>query len=297
MSGRSLGNRNRSPHPDRNRAYQLAEKYSRAHDLIVVNGSEITRDMPPGHNNAIFIEDANKLLIEDSLEVFREAQRQGAFVFWNHPNWVSQRADGVARLTDYHRFLIQENLLHGIEVVNDVTYSDEALQIALDNDLTIMATSDIHGLIDWQFGIPEGGHRPVTLVFATERSAEAIKEGLVNRRTVGWHNNTLIGRAEQLLPLLQACISVEKVQYQGAAAVANVFLKNASDASFILLDEGEYRFHHGADVVVLHPNTTTKLQVKTLEQLEAFDLTFRVMNAVTAPGEHPVLTLNVPVRQ
>ena len=79
---------------------------------MVIKGAEITRDMPPGHNNAIFIEDANKLEIADSIEVFRETQRQGAFVFWNHPNWVAQREDGVARLTDMHRYLIKENLLH-----------------------------------------------------------------------------------------------------------------------------------------------------------------------------------------
>lgn len=283
------------PHPDRNRAYIVAEQNARAHDLIVVNGSEITRNMPPGHNNAIFIEDANKLLIKDSLEVFREANRQAAFVFWNHPNWVSQYSDGVARITDFHRLLIQEKLLHGIEVVNDVTYSDEALQIALDHNLTIMATSDIHGLVDWQFGIPEGGHRPVTLVFSTERTAESIKDGLINRRTVGWHNNTLIGREEYLMPLLNACISVEKVQYQGMASVAEVFLRNNSDAQFIMLNEGKYRFHNDSDVILLHPNTDTKIEVKTLEQLSEFDLKFRVMNAVTAPNEHPILDMKIKV--
>ncbi|HHM21530.1 MAG TPA: PHP domain-containing protein, partial [Bacteroidetes bacterium] len=43
------------PHADRNRSYQIAEQNARAHNLIVINGSEITRKMPPGHCNAIFI--------------------------------------------------------------------------------------------------------------------------------------------------------------------------------------------------------------------------------------------------
>ena len=30
--------------------------------LIIINGQEITRSMPPGHINAIFLDDANKLL-------------------------------------------------------------------------------------------------------------------------------------------------------------------------------------------------------------------------------------------
>ena len=87
------------PNPDRNHSYVLGEKYARPYRLMVIKGAEITRDMPPGHNNAIFIEDANKLEIVDSLEVFREARRQDAFVFWNHPNWVAQRGDGIAKLT------------------------------------------------------------------------------------------------------------------------------------------------------------------------------------------------------
>ncbi|MDX1409595.1 MAG: hypothetical protein R3330_15715, partial [Saprospiraceae bacterium] len=51
------------PNPDRNRSFELARLYARPYDLIVINGSEITRDMPPGHHNAIFVQDANKLMI------------------------------------------------------------------------------------------------------------------------------------------------------------------------------------------------------------------------------------------
>ena len=53
---------------------------------MVINGQEITRKMPPGHINAIFLEDANPLLdLEDSVKGIIEANEQGAFVFWNHP--------------------------------------------------------------------------------------------------------------------------------------------------------------------------------------------------------------------
>ncbi len=283
------------PHPDRNRAYQLAEKYARPYNVLVVPGSEITRDMPPGHANAIFITDANKLLQDDPLAVYREARRQGAFTFWNHPNWIAQQKNGIATLTDMHRQLIAEGLLHGIEVVNEVTYSDEALQIALDNNLTIMGTSDIHELVDWTFKIAEGGHRPVTLVFAKEKTADAIKEALFDRRTVAWHNNTLVGRSEHLLPLLRAAITVQSADYQGPSAVATVVLKNDSDANFILANQSGYTLHDDAGIVMLHPNTTTKISVKTLEQLPEFELKFEVLNAVTAPGKHPAISLKVKI--
>ncbi|MCB0568912.1 MAG: PHP domain-containing protein [Phaeodactylibacter sp.] len=285
------------PHPDRNRSYEVAKDNARAYGLIVVKGSEITRRMPPGHSNAIFIQDANKLMIEDSIEVFREAKRQGAFTFWNHPNWTAQRPDGIARLTAMHLQLIEEGLLDGIEVVNDLTYSDEALQIALDYNLTIMGTSDIHGLVDWQYGIPEGGHRPVTLAFATERSAEAIKDALLNRRTVVWYNNTLIGREAQLVPLAEASLSVAKAAYQGPSSLAVVTVRNTSDVEYVLQSRSGYTFHTSTGLVVLHPQGETELQVKTLEQLKEFDLPFTVLNAVTAPNEHPDITLHVVIAQ
>src|ERR1700754_2049838 len=64
------------PHPDRNRSYELARAEAKDHNLLIIRGSEITRKLPdgPGHCNAIFIEDANKLLIQDSVAVFREAK-------------------------------------------------------------------------------------------------------------------------------------------------------------------------------------------------------------------------------
>ncbi|MEY3051596.1 MAG: hypothetical protein RLY31_1381 [Bacteroidota bacterium] len=283
------------PHPDRNRSYALAEEYARPYGLLIAPGSEITRDMPPGHTNAIFISDGNKLLMEDPVAVFREANQQGAFLFWNHPNWIAQRTDGVARLTDMHRQFIAEGLLHGIEVVNELTYSDEALQIALDHNLTIMGTSDIHGLVDWNFDIAGGGHRPVTLVLAEERSLPAIKAALFDRRTVVWHNNTLIGRAQHLQPLLEASVGVTRAYYNGTSSVAVVELTNRSDAEFVLLNQSGYRFHDDAGLVVLPPHGRTTVEVKTGEQLAAFELSFAVLNTVTAPGVNARLTLPVTV--
>lgn len=95
--------------PDRNRPYQLALELARGTDLMIIPGVEITRSMPTGHFNAIFIEDANEL---------------------NQP-------DGVAALSDMHRELLEEDLFGGIEVVNETSYSDEALEIAEQNKLTL----------------------------------------------------------------------------------------------------------------------------------------------------------------
>ena len=84
--------------------------------------------MPPGHFNAIFIKDANKFFDSDKKPLnfnraIREANNQGAFVFWNHPMWEANRSDGIAKLDPIHKDVIDKKLLHGIEVVNFDTFS------------------------------------------------------------------------------------------------------------------------------------------------------------------------------
>ncbi len=285
------------PHPDRNRSYKLALKEAKDHNLIIIHGSEITRRMPPGHNNAVFIQDANKLLIADSMEIFREAKRQGAFVFWNHPNWIRQRKDGVATLTEMHEQLIKEKLLDGIEVVNDHTYSDEALQIALDNNLTIMGTSDIHGLIEWDFNQSSAFHRPVTLVFGKEKNAESIKEGLMNQRTVVFYRNLLIGRDVFLKPLISASLQIKSAKYSGNTQVLVLEIENVSSVPFTLQNKSKYNFHNVSDIVTVAENAITKIEIKTLQLLENFELTFEVLNAINAPNKHPQISLNIAVNK
>jgi hypothetical protein len=114
------------PHPDRNQSFVEAKAAAGKQDILVINGSEITRNMPPGHINAVFVKDANKLIDVDltkeeemqaelnsrleeikgrdrkTMEFYalagmwpaekaiQAANDQGAFLFWNHPMWGSQ---------------------------------------------------------------------------------------------------------------------------------------------------------------------------------------------------------------
>ncbi len=285
------------PHPDRNRSYDIAIKEAVNHDLIIVKGSEITRKMPPGHNNAIFLSDPNKLLVDDSIQVFREAKKQGAFTFWNHPNWTPQRKDGMATLTDVHRLLIREKLLDGIEVVNDQTYSDEALQIALDNNLTIMGNSDIHKLIDWDFKVAKGGHRPVTLVFAKERNAESIKDALMNRRTVAVFKDLLIGRNEFLIPLIENSLKVTAAKYITKYNVLGVEIENLSSTDITLQNQTGYTLHNNNDIILLRSGEKTIIEVKTIERKPEVSLKFLVLSAVNAPNKHPSITIKTKIEE
>ena len=290
------GNGDDIPNPDKNRSFEIAKKYVK-NDLILVNGVELSRSTPLGHCNAIFIKDSNDFIIKDKIEVFEEAKKQDAFVFWNHP-YRKQEPYGIVELKDVHKDLIKKGLLHGIEIVNRDKFSDDALQIALDNNLTIMGNSDIHGLIDWEYEVSEGGHRPVTLVFAKERNQKSIKKALFERQTVVWHQNSLIGREEWLVPLIHASLEIESFEYKTNVSsykrdLAFVKIKNNSDARFILKNTSKYNFFMDIDVIEIPANETIELQVITREQLKKFNLEFEVLNAIFAPRKHPVIKLEV----
>ena len=321
------------PHENRNSAYIEAKRSASGTDLIVINGSEITREMPPGHINAIFVKDANKLykfdqkllpeakeLIQERaqgaelpeeqmqvienyalgnlyppLEALKEAKNQGAFVFWNHPMWGSQASDGIARLDEMHKEFITKDLLHGIEIVNTGTYSEEAFNIALDNNLALIGTSDVHDLIEWDYDAHNNEHRPVTLVFAKERNEASIKEALFDRRTVVVFKDRLIGKSEYLLPLLESIISISSNGYRKGTQILKIEILNNSSANMVLENLSEFNFADSDDLISIPKNGKVTLQVKTLEVLNNLDLKFRILNALTAPMQNPVIAFEIGI--
>ena len=314
------------PHPDRNRAYQQAvAALPDGSDLILIPGSEITREAPADHMNAVFITDANALLRESpnapkieaktpeeeqllaavpqqlidegvldyygaanqwpANEAVREANNQGAFVFWNHPYFTRAHRSAVARMTDFHQTLIETGQLHGIEIANGAFYSEEAHALALQHGLTLLGVSDIHDLIDWDYPPRFGAHRPVTLVFAKERSAAGIRAALFAKRTVVWFKNLLIGREAELKPLLKAVLDVKDAAYQNDLDVLDLTLTNNSDANIQLRNLSPYSFQHHGDDLTVPQHGKLKLSVRTLERLPQVELTFEVSNALLAPKQ------------
>ncbi len=303
------------PNPDRNRVYKVAKDFTdrvnKTADkkLIIINGQEITRSMPPGHLNAIFLDDANKLLHpDDSLKGIEEANKQNAFVFWNHPGWPAQRSDGIAKLDEFHRYLIDKNLLHGIEVVNELYYSEEALDIALKNNLTIMGTSDIHGLIDWLFKVPDDngsenknlpGHRPITMVFAKSKDKKSIKEALFEGRTAVFYNEMLIGKEEYLKPLIEKCLVINNVNNlnlgyseDGESSIKKIEIENISDAPFFLKNLSDFTFETNSDIITIYPNSKHTIAVRTRGN-SLGELKFEVLNGIIAPKKYAKISLIV----
>lgn len=83
----------------------------------------------------------------------------------------------------------------------------------------------------------------------------------------------------------------------GDSPVASVSLRNHSDASFMLENLSGFTLHEHPDIVLLPPNDSLELQVKTVDMLPAFDLRFKVWNAVIAPAQHPVIVVPVGIEK
>ncbi len=276
------------PHKDRNRSYQIAMREAKDHQLIIVKGSEITRSMPPGHSNAIFIEDANKLIQNNFIDAYKEAKKQKAFIFWNHP-YETPKNDDIAFLNEVNKQLMDSNLIDGIEIVNTHTYSTEALEIAYKRNLTLMGTSDVHGLIDWDYKMTQKGHRPITLVFSKDRSQEGIKSALLDHRTVVHFDNTLIGRDSLLIPLIDASLEIKKAYYEPKSLVLKVEIENNSSCDFILQNNTPFSLIESSDIIEIKGKSSIILQFRTKEKLDLFDWSFTALNAVNTPNNHPVI--------
>lgn len=284
------------PHPNRNRSYDLALEEAKEHELLIVHGSEITRSAPMGHNNAVFISDANLLVTNKAEKAFSEAKKQNAFVFWNHPAWHAQNSKGNPILSNFQKERIRKGELHGIEVINSVDYSEEALALALDQNLTIMGTSDIHGLIDWDY-TEKGNDRPLTLVFAKEKSLESLQEALFQGNTVAVYNSLLVGKPEFLVPLIQASIKINKATYLPKTQVLEVELENNSSSDLLFENQMEYNFYNSSPVFTVEAQGTYKLLIKTLVAKEGIDLRLKALGAFTAPKQQPVVEWKISVEK
>jgi 3',5'-nucleoside bisphosphate phosphatase len=220
-------------------------------------------------------------------EVLELANGQGAFTFWNHPSFSKPRA----KIDTFHKDVVRAGLLHGIEIANGSRYYENAHRLALKHDLALIGTSDVHNLIDWDYRPEDGGHRPVTLVFATAKTPDAARQALFARRTVVWWKNTLIGRPAELSALLQASLKVEKSAWSGNTL--RVSLRNNSDADFQLRNQSGLVVRRHGPVIEAGPNAMTVLEFRFAERQRRVELQFEVLNALVAPGEPGVIEFDI----
>lgn len=235
--------------PDHNRSFELAEEAAKRSDIILIQGTEVTRNMPPGHLNAIFINDADLIDIHKYRDALQAAKDQGAFIFWNHPGWVSQAPDGI-KWFDEHTELVEAGLINGIEIVNYNEWYPDALQWCMEKDLTIISNSDIHESLTSFLDKHEVEHRPMTLVFAKERSLEGIKEALFAKRTLAWFEEKVIGKEEYLLGIAKASLKLREPHLKNNKSEFRKLTNNSSFHFYFEYNGSEIHLRPGNEVII-----------------------------------------------
>jgi len=293
------------PHKDdiptnHSRSFEIAKAPGDALGMIVIRGSEVTRKMPPGHINAIFLQSNTPLDTAEWRDALKLAADQGAFIFWNHPGWTGQQPDGLARWYPEHTELFDNHLIQGIEVVNYSDYYPEVHRWALEKNLTMLGNSDIHDPIGMAFDTDRQERRALTLVFAAEKSPEAIKEALVAHRTAVLFEDMLIGWREYLEPIFKASVKVTNpsVTVKGKG-LAFVQISNSSDIDYQLVGDNRFDEISVSSRLVLHCGKTVLLQIRgtseTTTGKKPFELKYTVKNLKLTPEDGLQVVIPVEV--
>ena len=253
---------------DFNKSYEIAKKQGDAIGMLVIKGSEITRQKPLGHLNALFLKDSNKLDVADELAAIDEAVKQGAYILWNHPGWPND----TSTIYPVHRELIAKNKIHGVEVFNAWEVYPKVIDWCNELGLAPFANTDVHytsaNMYRGRF------QRPMTLVFASENSEEAVKEALFAGRTVACYNSTLSGKPEFLKSLIRESLSVKVINQEKGT----IEITNHSDVT--------YQIQYGTLMysVPLYPNQTMRANIRS-----GADVTFT--NCVVGKDRYVVTSL------
>ena len=286
---------------DRNTSYDLAATAAKGTDVIIVHGCEITSQiMPPGHFNALFVKDNNPIgkamdaagsdnQPKGADDAYRVAKSQGAFLTWNHPHWCRQAPNETVIYEEHEKYR-QEGLLNGVEIYNWWEgYSPEAHHWAVEHDLTLISGTDSHSPMFMDIDFMAGELRPVTLIFARERTLESIREALDNRKTAVFAENKVYGAEALLTPLLESCLKVEKVIM--TKNKLSILIYNASSIPVVLDKAPGSEEWQIARHLTIHPfehYTVTVYRLNKNEPLDTdvFDLHYTVDNFFTDAGVH-----------
>lgn len=259
---------------DLNFSVRESQSAAKNNGLLIIPGTEITRNgTTVGHFNALFTTDNNLIYDVDPVKAVRNAKAQGALVMHNHPGWRKKSLD----YTETEKTLYDEGLIDGVEVINFHEFYPGIVDRAREKGLFISANTDVHGATANDHG-RSGFDRPMTLVFAKEKTLESVREALEAKRTLAYGFGAVCGEEQLLKDFFAASmkVTVNRIGTQ------NVYLTitNTSSITYVI-KRGD------SNQVKLAPFHSVQFSMpKTRETL---DLT--VLNMYCSKDGHPVVSL------
>lgn len=257
---------------DLNTAVQISQKIGKSYGLTIIPGLEITRDANEiGHFNALFTTDNNLVYDPDPYQAILNAKAQNAIVQHNHPGWKRK----TLAYSEFQAKVYGEGLVDGVEVVNGDEIYPGIVDRCVKEGLYITANTDIHATTAADYGV-NGSDRPMTFIFAKDKSLESVREALEAQRTLAFAFNNVWGADQLLKDLFLACVKVEQV------AGRKYLLTNISSIPFVLQQKGANRVH-------LDPSTSVFMSVPK----DGNALEFAVVNMWNGAESNPNVAITV----
>ena len=215
------------PMVDLNYAVKVSQKEAAKYGILVIPGTEITRNgTEVGHFNALFTTDNNLIYDTDPVQAIRNAKAQGALVMHNHPGWTRK---SIA-MTETEVMAYGEGLIDGVEVMNGVEFYPGVIDRVREGKMFIAANTDIHASTAIEYNV-YGENRPMTLILAKDKSLDSIREALEAGRTIAYGFGHLCGPEELLLDLFKASVTLSPVDGKKVA------LTNMTSIPYIIKKE------------------------------------------------------------
>ena len=262
---------------DYNLPNKLAIAEGKKVGVLVIQSAEITRKKPFGHMNALFLNDCNvfdenRYLVDENgvllrdengdripnrateMKDFEAAEAQGAFIIWNHPGWPDRKST----LYPLHKKLIEEKRIHAVELFNTAEWYPRVLDWFDTYKLPMVANTDAHSITANMYN---RCLRPMTLVFAKERTVESVREAMFAGRMLALFGNKLAGDAELIKQLVKSSLQVRVID----EAKGTIEVTNISDIEF------EATFGASQKYVAFFPRTSKIVKIPQGTELDFFN--------------------------
>lgn len=259
---------------DLNYCVRLSQKEAEKYGILIIPGTEITRNgTTVGHFNALFTTDNNLIYDPDPVQAIRNAKAQGALVQHNHPGWRKENLN----FTETEKTVYKEGLVDGAEVMNSGEFYPGIIDRVRKYDQYIAANSDVHSTTAIGYSL-YGSLRPMTLVFAKEKTLEAVRKALEAGRTLALGFNTLCGAEKLLEDFFDASVKVSVIRETDKAI--ELAVTNTTSIPYTIR-KGE------ANQQKLDAFSTIRLSVP----VKAKSLELTVLNMFCGKDSHPTVKL------
>ena len=248
--------------------------------IMLVKGIELSREpFTLGHFSALFVKDISSLYDGDIRQALRNVHAQGGLVIHNHPAYRRTTTDKSPQQKE----LYDLGLIDGVEIVNDMTFYPKMIRRAVEENLIMLGSSDIHRPTSEIYGM-RGFYRTMTFILAKECTENAIREALEARRTIAYSGDQLMGEEKMLADFFNAAVDCRLLLHEAKSNKNYYQLTNNSSIKYIIR-------HNGA-IYELEPFKTVTLDYKVDKNSKAAPM-LCVENMWHIDYQHPTIKVEL----